>query len=161
MLALFVVIQFIPLAGAKTNPPVIAEPLWDSPHTRELAVRACYDCHSNETVWPWYSNVAPVSWLVINDTNEGREYLNFSEWNRPQEEAEDAAETVLDATMPLRVYLITHAEARLSGQEKAVLAQGLQQTLGGELEGTIDRESSSELSKAEHGEADDEYEDGD
>lgn len=131
MVALFVVIQFVPVAGAKTNPPVVAEPDWDSPQTRELAVRACYDCHSNETVWPWYSNVAPASWRLISHTNEGREHLNFSEWNRPQEGADEAAESVLDASMPLRAYLFAHPEARLSDQEKAQLAQGLENTIGG------------------------------
>ncbi len=130
--ALFVLIQFIPLAGAKTNPAVLAEPQWDSPQTRALAVTACYDCHSNETVWPWYSNVAPISWLVIKDTNEGREYLNFSEWNRPQEEADEASETILEGTMPLRPYLITHPAARLTQQEKTQLAQGLDATFGTE-----------------------------
>lgn len=130
IIALLVVIQFLPVAGAKTNPPVVAEPVWDSPQTRELAVRACYDCHSNETVWPWYSNVAPVSWRVISHTNEGREHLNFSEWNIPQEDADDAGESVLDGSMPIRVYLLTHSGARLTDQEKAQLAQGLDNTMG-------------------------------
>ncbi|MCA9836062.1 MAG: heme-binding domain-containing protein [Trueperaceae bacterium] len=135
LLVLFIVIQFIPLAGAKTNPPVQAEPQWDSPQTRELAVRACYDCHSNETVWPWYSNVAPISWLVIHDTMEGREKLNFSEWNLPQREADEAAETVQDGEMPLKIYLPTHPEARLTNEERDQLIQGLINTIGGEVKG--------------------------
>ena len=64
----------------QTNPPVKAEPAWDSAETRALAKRACFDCHSNETVWPIYSRVAPVSWLVTRHVVEGREKLNFSEW---------------------------------------------------------------------------------
>lgn len=140
VVALLVVMQFVPLAGAKTNPPVVAEPVWDSPQTRELAVRACYDCHSNETVWPWYSNVAPVSWRVISHTNEGRESLNFSEWNVPQEDAHEAAESVRDGSMPLRVYLLTHGDARLSDQEKAQLAQGLENTIGIDDEGDNDHD---------------------
>ena len=79
------VVQVIPYGRDHTNPPVAAEPLWDSPQTRDLAVRACFDCHSNETEWPWYSNVAPISWLVQRDVEEGREELNFSEWDREQE----------------------------------------------------------------------------
>jgi mono/diheme cytochrome c family protein len=130
LLALFVVIQFLPLAGTKTNPPVLSEPNWDSEQTQVLAQRACYDCHSNETTWPWYSNVAPVSWLVINDTNEGRAVLNFSEWGLGNEEAEEAANTVQEGTMPPRIYLTTHASARLSAQEKAQLIAGLQATFG-------------------------------
>jgi len=151
VVALLIGIQFIPLAGVKTNPPVLAEPQWDSQETRALAVRACYDCHSNETIWPWYSNVAPVSWSIIRHTNEGRDYLNFSEWNRVQEEAEEAAETVLDGSMPLRVYLITHGDARLSEQEKTLLAQGLQRTLGGELEQDSEAKPSAISERAEKG----------
>jgi hypothetical protein len=72
-----IVIQVIPYGRDHTNPPVIEEPVWDSAQTRDLAVRACFDCHSNETVWPWYSNVAPLSWLVQSDVEEGRETLNL------------------------------------------------------------------------------------
>jgi mono/diheme cytochrome c family protein len=127
-LALFVVIQFIPLAGGKTNPPISAEPQWDRAETKVLAQRSCYDCHSNETKWPWYSNVAPVSWLVINDTNEGRSALNFSQWGRGEQEALEAAETVQEGRMPPRLYLLTHAEARLNSAEKTQLVTGLQKT---------------------------------
>jgi mono/diheme cytochrome c family protein len=77
-LVVFIVIQFVPVE--QTNPPVVSEPKWDSPQTKELVQRACYDCHSNETKWPWYSQVAPVSWLVADHVNEGRSKLNFSEW---------------------------------------------------------------------------------
>ena len=68
VVVLFGLIQLVPVQ--RTNPPVVAEPPWDSPETRALAVRACFDCHSNETVWPWYAYVAPVSWLVAHDTDE-------------------------------------------------------------------------------------------
>ena len=74
-------IQVIPYGHDHTNPPVVNEPNWDSPQTREITKRACFDCHSNETVWPWYSNIAPVSWLVYRDVSDGREHLNFSEWD--------------------------------------------------------------------------------
>jgi len=60
----FIAMQLVPYGHAHTNPPVTGEPKWDSPQTRELAKRACFDCHSNETDWPWYSNIAPVSWLI-------------------------------------------------------------------------------------------------
>lgn len=75
----FVAVQFLPIMP-HTNPLTVREPNWDSPQTRELVVRACYDCHSNETKWPWYSNIAPVSWLVVRHVQEGRAALNFSEW---------------------------------------------------------------------------------
>ena len=126
----FLLIQAVPYGRAHDNPPVISEPLWDSPRTRELAVKACFDCHSNETKWPWYSNVAPVSWYVQNHVEEGRDELNFSEWNRPQEEAEESAEKVIEGEMSPAYY---HPWDRLTSTEVNELARGLQATLGGEL----------------------------
>jgi hypothetical protein len=125
------VIQVIPYGRGHANPPVVVEPAWDSPQTRDLAARACYDCHSNETIWPWYSNIAPLSWMVQRDVDEGRETLNFSEWNRPQE-GEEAAETVQEGSMPPAQYMLTHSEARLTDAELSALAEGLTATLGGE-----------------------------
>lgn len=127
----FLLIQLVPYGRNHTNPPVIQEPAWDSPQTRALFMRACADCHSNNTVWPWYSNIAPLSWLVYRDTMEGRQKFNVSEWNRPQE-GEEAAETVIKGEMPPLIYLPTHPEARLSAAEKEQLIRGLQATFGGE-----------------------------
>ncbi len=129
----FLLIQVAPYGRAHDNPPVAAEPNWDSPQTRELAQRACFDCHSNETVWPWYSNVAPVSWLVQHDVDEGRQRLNFSEWGRggEGEETEELYEVIVENKMPMPNYLITHPEARLTDGEKAALADGLLVTMGG------------------------------
>lgn len=132
LLVLFLVLQFLPVGPARTNPPVAAEPAWDSPHTRELFVRGCADCHSNQTEWPWYSHVAPVSWLVASDVAEGREHLNVSEWNRPQDDAEEAGEMLREGEMPLKIYLPTHPEAWFSDAEKAELIAGLEATFGGE-----------------------------
>jgi len=89
-----VLIQLIPFGRQHTNPPVVREPAWDSPQTRALAKRACFNCHSNETTWPWYSSVAPVSWLTQRDVNGGRSHLNFSEWNKVQRHAGHAAEEI-------------------------------------------------------------------
>ena len=129
-IVLLVAAQAIPYGPSPTNPAVVAEPQWDSPITRDLARRACFDCHSNETEWPVYSRIAPVSWLVARDVQEGRAVLNFSEWQRPQEEAGEAAETVTEGEMPLRLYTLMHAHARLSDVERAALARGLAATLG-------------------------------
>ncbi|MCA8913433.1 MAG: heme-binding domain-containing protein [Planctomycetes bacterium] len=129
-IGLAALIQLVPYGRSHDNPPVTAEPQWDSPETQALVKRACYDCHSNETKWPWYSNVAPVSWLVQNDVNEGREHLNFSEWDRRQKHADDAAEEVRDGEMPLWVYLPAHPEARLTDAEKQQLITGLEATFG-------------------------------
>jgi len=114
MLAVGLGIQAVPYGRQHTNPPVVAEPNWDDPQTRALTARACFDCHSNETVWPWYSNVAPISWLVQRDVDEGRRTLNFSEWNRAQKEARESAKTVREGEMPPWIYSIRSSEARLS-----------------------------------------------
>ena len=92
-------------------------PPGDSPGTRTLAKQACFDCHSNETEWPAYSRVGPVSWLIQRDVSEGRAVLNFAEWQRPQEEATEAAEEVLGGEMPLRIYRLMHAHARLNAAD--------------------------------------------
>ncbi len=136
-LGLFLVLQLIPASARRTNPPISAEPDWDSPRTRELFLRTCGDCHSNRTVWPWYSRVAPVSWLVISDVANGREHLNVSEWDREQRHADEAAEELREGEMPLRLYVLTHREARLSPAERDELLAGLVATFG-------DREDDSE-----------------
>ncbi len=126
------VMQLVPYGRDHTNPPVTREPAWDSPATRALALRACFDCHSNQVRWPWYSHVAPASWLVQYDVDAARRKLNFSEWDRPQKDAEDAAEEVREGAMPLAPYELLHAEARLSPAETEALVRGLVATLGGE-----------------------------
>jgi hypothetical protein len=138
---LFVLIQAVPYGRSHENPPVVQEPAWDSPATRALAVRACFDCHSNQSVWPWYSNVAPVSWFVQQHVNEGRETLNFSELQRPQKRAHKAGEEVEEGGMPLTSYLLLHSEAKLSTAERTALVSGLKATFPG---GGGQRESSEE-----------------
>jgi hypothetical protein len=133
LIVLFGLIQLVPYGRSHTNPPVVAEPPWNSPQTRALAVRACFDCHSNETVWPWYSNVAPASWLIQRDVDGGRRRLNWSEWGTTgtRFERESGAEAVLRGSMPLWFYLPLHPAARLTAAEKQELANGLQATFGG------------------------------
>lgn len=123
-------IQLVPYGRAHSNPAVVAEPRWDTPRTRELAARACFDCHSNETVWPWYSNVAPVSWLVQNDVDGGRDKINYSDWRVPAKDADRAAQTVRDGEMPQWQYLPLHPTARLNEAEKDELIRGLAATFG-------------------------------
>ena len=135
VLVLFVLIQLVPYGRNHDNPPVVQEPAWDSPRTRELAVRACYDCHSNETEWLWYHNIAPISWGVQFDVDQGRNVMNFSEWNREQEEAKDAAEVIAEGEMPPDRYTIVHPAALLNDIEKEELMQGLARTVGAELDG--------------------------
>jgi hypothetical protein len=127
IVVLLILIQFIPVSH--TNPPVTREIQWDSPQTQELAQRACFDCHSNETVWPWYAYVAPVSWRIANHVNEGRRRLNFSEWDRPNENEERIVEDMTSGRMPLWDYLLLHPEAKLTQAEQQALIDGLKQTL--------------------------------
>lgn len=129
--ALALVAQAVPYGRDHTNPAVRSEPAWDSPRTRELAARACFDCHSNEVAWPWYSHVAPVSWLVQYDVEQGRAAFNVSEWDRPQEEAGEAAEEVEEGEMPMFLYTVMHGHARLTDGERAALITGLRATFGG------------------------------
>jgi hypothetical protein len=126
----FGVLQLIPYGRDHTNPRVLSEPTWDRPSTRALAARACFACHSNETTWPWYSHVAPTSWFVQRHVDEGRQVLNFSEWTRTYEEAGEAAEAVLEREMPPASYTLLHPEARLSAEERRILAEGLVATIG-------------------------------
>jgi hypothetical protein len=128
----FAAIQLIPYGRIHENYSHTAEPRWDSARTRELAVRACFDCHSGQTEWPWYASVAPVSWLVASHVDEGRAILDFSRWDRPYEEAHEAGETVLEGEMPPDYYRRMHASARLTDRELRDLAAGLNATLGGD-----------------------------
>ena len=129
LVGLFGIMQVIPYGRAHTNPPVMQEPAWDSQRTRELAVRACFDCHSNETKWPWYAHVAPMSWVMQRDVDVGRSVLNFSEW-REYELANGSAPSVLSREMPPRKYLWLHESALLTHDEKVELARGLHITFG-------------------------------
>ena len=128
LVVLLVAIQFVPIGRPTPNPDVRREPRWDSPRTRELAARACFDCHSNQTRYPWYSYVAPVSWLVNKDINEARSKMNFSEWDLIQRDAAQAPEQIEKGDMPLPIYVPLHPEARLSAEEKAALIHGLEAT---------------------------------
>ncbi len=127
---LFALIQLIPYGRAHTNPPVTLEPQWDSPQTRELAMRACADCHSNETTWPWYSNVAPFSWLVQHDVEEGRTILNLSAIDQTPSGPDHAAGAVRNGEMPVNYYAWIHSGAKLSEAERQALVDGFIRTFG-------------------------------
>lgn len=117
----FIGIQFVPVQ--RTNPPVTAA-FAGTPEVKAILERSCYDCHSNETRWPWYSRVAPVSWMVSKHVREGREHLNFSQWGTGAEAGEKAREIweeVEKGRMPLRSYLLAHPSARLSQADRDVL----------------------------------------
>ena len=126
-----VAIQFVPYGKNHANPSVVSEPNWDSTRTRELFFKACFNCHSNETVWPWYSNFAPVSWLTQHDADEGRKHFNVSMWgSQKKNEGDEAAKEVKEGEMPPWFYLIPNQTARLSENEKAEFIIGLRATFG-------------------------------
>lgn len=129
LIAAFLLIQLVPYGRAHTNPPVINEPQWQDATTKDLVTRACYDCHSNESVWPWYSNVAPMSWLIQHDVDEGRQKMNFSEWGTREMEIGEIIEVVREGEMPPIQFTLIHAEARLSEAEKTQLISGLKASL--------------------------------
>ncbi|MBL8859444.1 MAG: heme-binding domain-containing protein [Planctomycetes bacterium] len=118
-----VAIQFVPVD--RTNPPpgqTIAAP----PEVQAILKRACFDCHSNETHWPWYSYIAPVSWLVAHDVEDGRKHLNLSIWgDMPKAKRDSKAiemyEEVESGEMPLKAYVLLHSEAKLSPADVALL----------------------------------------
>jgi hypothetical protein len=124
--------QLVPFGRVK-NKPTAQEPPWNSPRTRELAVAACYDCHSNQTKNQWYLHVAPISWWTGHHVTEGRAALNFSEYD-PANHRSGArvAGTVQEGSMPPGYYtwLGRHPDAKLSAADRAALVQGLEATFG-------------------------------
>jgi hypothetical protein len=120
-----IAIQFVPIDTA--NPPV-EQDIPASPELKAVLQRACYNCHSNETEWPWYSRFAPISWLLAWDVHEGRAELNYSTWNRydSQQQVKKLEESWKDITegeMPPWYYLPIHREAHLSPDDRALLRQ--------------------------------------
>jgi hypothetical protein len=121
--ALLALLQFVPVA--RTNPPVESE-VPAPANVRVVLRRACYDCHSNETKWPWYSRVAPVSFLVAHDVSAGREELNCSTWNRVATKEQvkkfkESWEEVAEGEMPPWYYVAMHRDAALSAEDRAAL----------------------------------------
>lgn len=128
----FVGIQLIPWGRPVLDLPVKAEPKWDSPSTRQLFFRACGDCHSNQTVLPWYDLIAPITWMINRDIEKGRAALNVSEWGREENEAGEAVDTIKNGSMPPTLYTLFHPSAKLSASDKETLVQGLVTTFGSE-----------------------------
>lgn len=123
LLALLVLAQFVPVD--RTNPPA-GEEIVAPAEVMTVLERACYDCHSNETVWPAYSRIAPVSWLVARDVRLGREALNYSSWGRYSAEErsellEETWEEVEEGEMPMKAYVLLHPAARLTAEDEGVL----------------------------------------
>jgi hypothetical protein len=144
VLALLLGIQAI--RPARTNPAVVQGHRLEDAISLPAGVdsvlnRACSDCHSNLTRWPWYSNVAPVSWFVINHVDDGRRQMNFSEWQRPgvadpmeyaRRRFHSACSEVRTGGMPLRSYLLVHRNARLSAEDVQTICDWADRGLSGD-----------------------------
>ena len=133
LLTLLILIQFIRVD--KTNPAVDVNNdfITVTKAPAEIAAvlkNACYDCHSNETKYPWYFNVAPVSWWAKDHVNDGRKHLNYSIWNsynkeRQNHKLEEMYSEVEEGEMPLSSYTIMHGDAKLTAEQKAALTEWL------------------------------------
>jgi hypothetical protein len=124
LLALFGLIQLVPF-GRGANPPVSRAAAWPAGPGLSLARKACYDCHSNLTKRWWATEVAPVSWLVQHDVNDGRARLNFSRWDTAQAPREQVVDAVLSGSMPPVQYKLVHGDARLDTRERRQLADAI------------------------------------
>jgi len=136
-IGVFVLIQFIPFGHNRTNPPVVSEPQWSSPESRSLVKERCFQCHSNETEWTWYSNIAPGSWLIAYDVIEGRSKFNFSDWQNNPEDLDEMIEVIQEGEMPPIQYWIVHPSARMNAQQKQDLINALESSLSNKTEFTL------------------------
>lgn len=127
LIVLFFLVQLLPFGRDHSSPPVTAEPAWPNLEAQVIARRACYDCHSNETNWPWYSNIVPISLWVSHDVDEAREALNFSEWDRSQPSIDEVRETLGEGSMPPGYYKLFHSGAKLTEEEQQQLLTALEQ----------------------------------
>lgn len=132
LVGLGILIQVIPYGRSHSNPKSGTPVVWNAPETERLARLACYDCHSNETVWPWYGSLAPISWRVQSHVDEGRETLNFSDFlagdRNMTHAAGKAAHEVLHGDMPPADYLLAHPTAKLNDADRVALVEGLKAT---------------------------------
>jgi hypothetical protein len=139
LVGIVIILQLIPWGNmipllAVSNPPVQTEIQWNSVTTEQLVRNTCYDCHSNETVWPWYSTIVPVSWLVAGDVNEGRQHLNFSTTTADQINPAELIEQIQSGEMPPKSYKARHPSANLTDAQNADLIAGIQASLHGQGE---------------------------
>lgn len=128
-IGVFLLIQLIPFGHNRTNPPVVSEPNWSSPAARALVKEHCFQCHSNETNWTWYANIAPGSWLIAYDVIEGRDQFNFSDWNNNPGELDEIIEVIQEGEMPPIQYWIFHPNSKMDAQQKQELIDAMNSSL--------------------------------
>ena len=119
----FVLLQLIPY-GHDHGAPATTKRARLAPAAARIAAGACMDCHSNATRWPWYTNVAPASLLVVNDVKGGRDHLNLSRWDKPQPGIDEVVESIDGGGMPPAQYKLIHGDARLSAAQRRTLIAG-------------------------------------
>lgn len=131
-LGTFLVIQVVPYGKSHSNPPVTGEPQWANTETRDLMVRACFGCHSNQVVYPAYASVAPISWVVQSHVDEGRNRVNYSEFDKHPRAAHDTLRVIENGSMPPSYYTMfgRHPEAKLTASELQTLIAGIKATPG-------------------------------
>ncbi|MDQ1374658.1 MAG: hypothetical protein QOJ09_1996 [Actinomycetota bacterium] len=122
---MFAAMQLVPYGWSHTNPPVTADAPWPSPAAERIARQSCYECHSNETTWPVYAYVAPMSWLARHDVDGGRDKLNFSTWSA-ETDLHNATDVIRGGSMPPLQYTLIHPAAKLTAEEKRVLVAAIQ-----------------------------------
>ena len=120
-----IVIQFVPYGWWHENPPVVQDAPWPDAASEQIARESCYSCHSNETDWPLYSYVAPMSWLVRSDVEAGRDEFNMSDWGEDGDHADDAVEMIREGEMPPGKYTLIHRGAALTDEERDILVEAL------------------------------------
>ena len=125
---LLLLAQAVPYGRDHANPAPSKSLAFDAPATEELFVGACADCHSDKTEWPWYSNVAPISWLVERDVKEGRGVFNVSRWDQAQPASDEVVEVLTENEMPPLQYKAIHGDSRLSNAERDRLAEGMRRS---------------------------------
>lgn len=140
LVALFLLIQLVPYGRGHSNPPVTRAAVFGDPKARQIVAASCNDCHSNLTRWPWYTKVAPASWLVQHDVDEGRSKMNLSEWDKPQPALDEVIGQVRPGgEMPPWKYTVmpNHADARLSDADRATLIRAFRELYAKEPPGAI------------------------
>ena len=132
IVAVLFIINLIPVN--LSNPPITSD--IKTPDNVKMILReSCYDCHSNETTWYWYTNYAPISWLIAHDVNEGREYLNYSTWdkystNEKKELMYESIEEIQEGEMPMKIYELIHPNSKISEEELNILTTWIKNEFG-------------------------------
>ncbi len=128
LIFLFLLIQVIPYGRRHNNPPVVKEPVWDSPETKVYFDNSCADCHSNRTIWPWYSSIAPISWVIQHHVDEGRQKLNLSALGHQKNDISEMADLIWERSMPPQDYLLMHPKAVRESKDLQAFIRGLERT---------------------------------